>query len=174
MKSNKRYTTQTFTKRVDHDGGLHRSALKLAEPTFCEKCGSIYTDGRWAAKTDVPVGDDVKHRHWRPGKPTRCPACKQMESGVVGGYLSLDGDFFKHHRIDIENLIKNEAQRSAEDNPLSRIMNWHEPEGKLMIETTTEHLAQRLGHALKKAFDGDVQYDFSHENKVMRVSWHRD
>jgi hypothetical protein len=45
---------------------------------------------------------------------------------------------------------------------------------RLVISTTTEHLAQRLGHALEKAFDGEVRYHFSHENKLARVYWHRD
>lgn len=172
MKSTKKYTTQTFTKRVDHDGGLHRPARKLASPSFCKKCGAVYNDGHWILKTIAL--ESSKHGHWRPAKPVTCPACKQIESGVVGGYLSLGGGFLKLHRVDIENLIKNEAERSAEDNPLSRIMNQREIDGAILIETTTEHLAQRLGHALKKAFDGDVQYHFSEENKVTRVGWHRD
>ena len=46
--------------------------------------------------------------------------------------------------------------------------------GRLVITTTTEHLAQRLGHALEKAFGGEVRYDFSHENKLARVYWQRD
>jgi hypothetical protein len=33
-----------------------------------------------------------------------------------------------------------------------------------MVLTTTEHLALRLGRALKKAFDGKVRNDFLHEN----------
>ena len=45
---------------------------------------------------------------------------------------------------------------------------------ELLVETTTEHMAQRLGHALSRAFAGKVTYDFSHENKVARVNWHRD
>jgi hypothetical protein len=44
----------------------------------------------------------------------------------------------------------------------------------LTLATTTEHLAQRLGHALKKAFKGKVHYDFSHENKLAHVYWQRD
>jgi hypothetical protein len=45
---------------------------------------------------------------------------------------------------------------------------------KLTVTTTTEHLAQRLGHAVEKAFGGNADYDFSHENKLARVSWRRD
>ena len=47
-------------------------------------------------------------------------------------------------------------------------------DGKLTLSTTTEHLAQRLGRALEKAYDGKVEYDFSHENKLARVTWQRD
>jgi len=70
--------------------------------------------------------------------------------------------------------LRNEAERGAQDNPLARIMAWESAEDELVISTTTEHLAQRLGHALEKAFDGLVRYDFSHENKLARVYWERD
>jgi len=71
--------------------------------------------------------------------------------------------------------LHNEAERAAEDNPLARIME-SKPEttDQLTITTTTEHLAQRLGHALEKAYDGKVRYDFSHENKLAHVYWQRD
>jgi hypothetical protein len=43
-----------------------------------------------------------------------------------------------------------------------------------IVTTTNEHLAMRLGHALENAFAGKVRYGFSHENKLVRVRWHRD
>ena len=172
MRSNKRYTTQTFTKRVDHEGGLHRSVEKPAEPTFCTDCSAIYSDGHWIAKEAATEGR--KHEHWRPANPTKCPACRQIENHMVGGYLSIGGDFLNSHRSDIEHLIDAEAKRAYEDNPLSRIMNRIANDDEVAIETTTEHLAQRLGHALKKAFHGDVSYNFSDENKMVRVKWYRD
>jgi len=70
--------------------------------------------------------------------------------------------------------ILNEAKRAGQDNPLARILKLQESDGhKLTVATTTEHLAQRLGHAVEKAFGGQVRYNFSHENKIARVSWHR-
>jgi hypothetical protein len=45
--------------------------------------------------------------------------------------------------------------------------------GRLMLATTTEHLAQRLGRSMHKAFKGEVRYDFSHENKLAHVYWSR-
>jgi hypothetical protein len=172
MRNAKSYTNQTFTKRVDHDGGLHREPRKLAEPTFCQECRAIYSGGRWvhggAAETNS------KHKHWRPANSVRCPACKQIQNGTAGGYVSIGGDFLKEHGSEIQNLVENESARALEDNPLSRIIKREAINDRLIIETTTEHLAQRLGHALKKAFDGEVQYNFSHENKMTRVLWNRE
>ena len=77
--------------------------------------------------------------------------------------------------MKIEHLLRNEAERAAEDNPLARIMEWKRGDGhKLTVTTTTEHLAQRLGGALEKAFGGNTHYDFSHENKLARVNWQRE
>lgn len=85
------------------------------------------------------------------------------------------GDFFATHCDEIEQLLRNEAARAAEDNPLARIMEWERPDiDTLVLATTTEHLAKRLGQSLEKAFCGKVHYDFSHENKLARVRWHRD
>jgi len=112
---------------------------------------------------------------WRPSQMTICPSCKQKTTGEPRGFVFLDGAFFTTHQDEIENLLRNEAARAAEDNVLARILEWRRGNGhKLSVTTTTEHLAQRLGHALEKAFDGDVNYDFSHENKLTRVSWQRD
>ena len=105
---------------------------------------------------------------------TVCPACQTKRTGEPRGFVYLDGTFFEAHHEEIELLLSNEAERAAEDNPLARIMEWKRGDGhKLTVSTTTEHLAQRLGHALEKAFSGRVEYDFSHENKLARVNWLR-
>ena len=173
MRSNKRYTNTTFTKRVDHEAGRHRAKRALQEPAVCGSCGGVYIKRRWTT-ADTERGTH-EPEHWRPAKLTTCPACVQAQEGVPSGYVYLKGAFLIAHRDEIERLLRNEAERAAEDNPLARIMLWKENgDGKLTLSTTTEHLAQRLGHALEKAFDGKVEYDFSHENKLARVTWQRD
>ncbi|MBI4469834.1 MAG: hypothetical protein HY650_11000 [Acidobacteria bacterium] len=93
---------------------------------------------------------------------------------MPAGYVYIEGGYFQTHRDEIEHLLRNEASRAAEDNPLARIMGWElEGTSRLSLATTTEHLAQRLGHALEKAFGGKVRYVFSHENKLARVTWSR-
>lgn len=173
MRSKKEYSNVTFSKRVDHDSGRHRGPRAPNEPAKCGTCGAVYFDRRWRqAGTPTNIG---KHKHWRPEVISVCPACKKKKEGLPGGFVYISGDFLPSHREQIERLLDNEAERAAVDNPLARTMKREMDEnGRLVISTTTEHLAQRLGHALEKAFDGDVRYHFSHENKLSRVYWHRD
>ncbi|MEW6735328.1 MAG: BCAM0308 family protein [Acidobacteriota bacterium] len=173
MRSNKRYTNATFTKRVDHETGQQPTSGAPTEPRVCKVCGALYVDRRWTITDARP--ENTKHQRFRTPQLVICPACEQQRKDVPGGYLHIEGAFFATHRDEIERLLSNEAERAAQDNPLARIMKWERSnEKKLTLTTTTEHLAQRLGHALEKAYCGKVRYDFSHENKLAHVWWHRD
>jgi hypothetical protein len=97
-----------------------------------------------------------------------------VSEGTWRGELRVSGEFFAAHREEIEHLLHNEVARCLADNPLARIVRWIPVNhASLTVTTTTEHLAKRLGHALRKAFDGTVHYEFSHENKFAHVSWRR-
>ena len=133
----------------------------------------MYANRRWTAANSDSGSE--QHKHWRPAQKTICSACEQKHSGEARGFVYLDGDFFISHQEEIEQLLNNEAERAAEDNPLARIMELKRGDGhQLTVSTTTEHLAQRLGHALEKAFGDKTNYDFSHENKLARVNWLRE
>ena len=173
MRSKKPYTNVTFTKRVDHDGGRHRPSRAMSEPAVCQDCGAVYANRRWT--TAGSGSENERHKHWRPSQKIVCPACTQLRSGEPRGFVFLDGAFYDAHHEEIQQLMRNEAERTAQDNPLARIMEFkRDRKHKLTITTTTEHLAQRLGHVLEKAFGGTTEYDFSHENKLARVKWRRD
>ena len=174
MKTQKRYSNSTFSKRVDHEAGRHRGPRAQSEPAKCSMCGAVYSDRRWTV-AGTPKKKSGKHRHWHTQAITVCPGCMKKQEGLAAGFVYLSGEFLPSHRQEIERLLDNEAERAAFDNPLAQIMGRETDEkGRLVITTTTEHLAQRLGHALEKAFDGEVYYHFSHENKLTRVYWHRD
>lgn len=175
MQTTKRYTNQTFTKHVDDDKGRHRTPRAIKEPAVCEVCGDRYANRRWTLKAkEAPATADATHTAFRPATPVVCPACQRMRDGVPSGFVHLKGAFLEKHRDEIKQMLDNEATRSLEDNPLGRIMYWKDEGGRLTIATTTEHLAQRLGHAVSKAFHGEARYDFSHRNKLAHVWWSRD
>ncbi|HYL99658.1 MAG TPA: BCAM0308 family protein [Blastocatellia bacterium] len=171
MRTSKRYTNTSFTKRVDHQE-RHVSRRAAKEPKVCSICGSVYEGRRWVSQQEAL--NKARPAGWKAVASTLCPACLQERSGVPGGVVYVDGEFLAAHRDEIQRIIENEAERAGRVNPLARILAWEKQDNeRLTVTTTTEHLAQRLGHALEKAFGGEVRYGFSHENKFARVWWHR-
>jgi hypothetical protein len=166
--------TSTFKKRVDHESRRFRPPPKPDEPGVCRECGAVFTNGRWYAP-DSKAKTTTKAQ-WQPENLIVCPACQLSREGEPRGFLYLKGTFLMGHREEIEHLLRNEAARAAQDNPMARILELKrsDDDKELTITTTTEHLAQRLGRSLEKTFAGDTQYDFSHENKLARVTWQRD
>ena len=170
MRTTKPYTNATFTKRVDYDGGRHRTKRAPTEPRYCPHCGAVYAKRRWVAPGHTGLVTLAA-----PAISTTCPACAAVATGVARGHLKLEGSFVAAHRHELEALLRNEAGRAADDNPTVRIMRWENgPRGSFSIATTTEHLTQRLGHALNRAFGGQIRYGFSHANKFARAVWRRD
>jgi hypothetical protein len=173
MTSSKPYTNATFTRRVDHDGGRHHTPRSQPEPAICEVCNAYYSHRRW--QFAKPAHESDKPHSWKEVHRTVCPACRQEAHGEPRGFLYVSGDFVATHHGDIARLLFNESDRAAEDNPLARILSFESLErDTITVTTTTEHLVQRLGHALNKAYGGEVHYGFGHEDKLTRVTWHRD
>lgn len=170
MRSPKRYSNVTFTKRVDHDGGRHRPPRAPKEPRVCQRCGARYARRRWTDGRTIPRSREAPER--TRGR-VLCPACIQTIAGPPSGFLRVSGAFLRDHHDDVVAVLRIEARRAAEDNPLARIMSWRDLWSRIEVTTTTPHLVQRLGHKLQKAYGGTVKYDFSHENQVARVTWSR-
>jgi len=152
-------TTDPYMPR----GGSQKTAV-------CEGCHAVYHNKRWSA--DPKLYDTVMQG---PAVATLvCPACLKIRDNFPGGLVTLRGDYVLSHRQDLMSLIRNEEERARGFNPLERIMSVRENgHGSLVIATTNEKLAQRLGRALKKAFHGAVAYQWSHDNKLVRVDWER-
>lgn len=169
MRGNKAYSNVGFTRRVDRAAGAHRGPKAHKEPLVCGACGNVYVKRRWILATDP--------RAWllaRTADAVTCPACQAATVGSPRGFLRLEGAFFVAHRPDIVRLLMREAERAAEDNPLARIISWDNREADVLtVSTTTEHLVERLGHAVVNAYGGDIDYGFSHENKFARGKWRR-
>lgn len=158
------------SKRIYY-GADHPSKDKKKGAMACTDCGAVFANGRWAFGTDIVPGDDPKVL--RPA-PVVCPACEQVRNGEPNGFLFVRGAFAVEHAREITNLVNNEAERMARENPLWRIMSWESSVPELMITTTTTHLAQHLGRALRGAFAGELDHSFSDDHTMVRVYWTRD
>jgi len=139
--------------------------------SVCGSCRAVYRNKRWYADEKTGVTAAVA----RGVELTVCPACLKIRDDFPGGIVTLKGGYVLAHKQEIMHLVRNEEERARGFNPLERIMAFKENGyGSLVITTTNEKLAQRLGRALKKAFHGDVSYRWSHDDKLVRVEWLRD
>ncbi|HUL72183.1 MAG TPA: hypothetical protein VLT86_03730 [Vicinamibacterales bacterium] len=170
MRTHKPYTNVTFTRRVDYDGGRKRAPRAAGGVLICPECGAVYAKGRWTTASDPRT-----RRLAAVAGRRLCRACQMADRHQTRGYLSLRGGFLAKHEPEIEVLLENEAARAAEDNPLGRILDWDRSiPGVLTVSTSTEHLVERLGRAVHRAFGGEIDYGFSHANKFAHAYWVRD
>ncbi|NIR30489.1 MAG: ATPase [Gammaproteobacteria bacterium] len=141
----------------------YMSKRKLPEPTLCPECGAVFHNGRWAW-ADQPQGANQE----------RCPACRRIRERVPAGFLTLSGGFFQHHRQEILNLVRNIEAREKANHPLKRIMGAEEHEDGLVMTFTDPHLARGAGEAVEDAYEGELDYTYSPDEYMLRVTWRRD
>ncbi len=147
-------------KEKRHD--VYQDRSKLPEPTQCPRCYAIYIDGRWTWKKT----NSVKYQ-------TLCPACRRIEDNYPAGFVRLTGPFYRQHRDEIINLVRNVESKEKELHPLERIMNISDLNGTTEITTTGVHIARRIGEALSRAYKGDFDMQYVEDDKSIRVQWER-
>lgn len=143
---------------------LTQQHKKVREGSICQTCGAIYRHKRWRRSSVLPVS--LNH-----GKEILCPACLKIRGGNSCGVVLLKWDQFSQHRGDLLNLINNVGKRAQGMNVLERIIRVQESSSSVEIETTTGTLAQRIGRAVEKAYHGTLSYQWSHDEKLVRVNW---
>ena len=178
MRRTKRYTTQSFKKKekVEDPYKIRRAPRGLR---VCPECQSVYHHKRWSlpspsSEISQPKSDRATEKAGKPimvPQPFLCPACRKIRDGYAEGFVSIQWTDWLAHKADILNMIHHEENRAIQVNPLQRIMTIRTRSDGADIETTTERMAQRIGRDLKRAFHGQVQYKWSHKDKLARVEW---
>jgi hypothetical protein len=160
-------TIDGFRQIHRHDGifqefvhDAYKASGKLHEPTVCSQCGAVFHAGRWQW-IKAPSN----------AHPSTCPACRRIHDHFPAGFLSLKGDFFNTHRDEIMHLIYHHEHHERAEHPLKRIMTVDEEDGATVVSTTDIHLARGMGEALHRAYQGELQYHYSPEQNLLRVSW---
>jgi NMD protein affecting ribosome stability and mRNA decay len=151
----------------EHNLGAERSDPyqakgKYREPAQCSDCGAVFHRGRWAWGT---AGADAEK--------ALCPACRRIREKLPAGTIELRGPFSVEHRQDLLRLVRNEAEREGKEHPLHRLMQVEEGADRVDITTTDIHLPRRIGEALKRAYDGELDIKHGADEYTVRVHWYR-
>jgi NMD protein affecting ribosome stability and mRNA decay len=137
---------------------------KLHEPTRCPQCGAVFQNGRWVW-SKAPVQD---------AEEALCQACQRINDGYPAGEVHVSGAFVPAHKSEIVGLMRNIEQAENADHALNRIMGIDENDEGLVVRTTDIHLPHAIGHALKDAWEGDLNVHYDEEGYFARVEWRRD
>lgn len=150
-------------KEEIHDPYMARSKPK--EPTVCPECHAVFHKGRWQWSTE-PVSD---------AHEMMCPACERIRDDMPAGILTLTGAFLGKHRDEILKLIQNKVEEEKAEHPMKRLMGVEDgPEGELIVKFTDLHLPRGTGEAIERAYDGDLEIQYTKESNLVRVYWNRD
>ena len=140
------------------------------EASLCTVCQALYQNKRW-------FFDEQLARRLGGTKKVReivCPTCRKIKDHYPEGVLTLSGDFFKERKEEILTLLKNEAARVSNRSVQDRVIKMTaEGKDRLVVETTTEKLAQRLGRAVYRAYKGALDFRWAEMNRFVRVYWSR-
>jgi NMD protein affecting ribosome stability and mRNA decay len=159
-------------KKFGHAGRVN-DPYELAagqEAAVCQECRALYQGKRWFFEENLYN----KLAGTKKVREVVCPTCRKIKDHYVEGYLTLSGDFLVAHKDKIVQLLEKEAakvgRRSVDDRIIKVVP---EGDGKLVVETTTEKLAQHLGRTIYKAYKGDLSFSWSETHKFVRVYWSR-
>ena len=120
-------------------------------------------------------GDELKRTISRKGAEKRlCPGDVRLQKRQVEGVVTLTGAFLESHRREIINLVRRVAREARKRKVSARIFEVVDEGGKFTIETTDEHLAERMGKEVEKAFKGELVIKWQEKDTFARVAWRRD
>lgn len=142
----------------------YRPKAGLPEGTSCKGCGIIYRNKRWQIET-APPG--------RAAGEILCPACQRIAGQDPAGVVTLSGPYLAQHKEEILNTVRQQERKHREKNPLGRIMEIKEEDGQITVTTTEDKLAQKIGREVYKSQRGELHYQWSHDQRMVRVAWMR-
>ena len=145
-------------KRVDP----YQPRGKYREPTICTDCDAVFRRGRWTHGST----SDGAHRD-------RCPACRRIHDKLPAGWVTLEGAFYTEHRKELLQLVRHEAENERSEHPLNRIMDVEEQPDRAIVSTTDIHTPHRIGAAIQRAYQGELQERYGHDEYSVRVVWRR-
>lgn len=144
-----------------------RRTGRPADPSACERCGAVFQHRVWQRS------GRVAHAVLERAAWTVCPACRQVQAQEGCGRVVIKGTFVRAHEPEIRARLANVAAHAERTQPERRIVSIERTRGTLDVVTTSQKLAHRLVHELKKAFRGRAAYSWSDDGTLF-ATWQRD
>lgn len=135
---------------------------KEAGAAACRRCRATRLAGCWSWKEAPADAERIL-----------CPACQRIDDNFPAGYVTIKGAFLAAHRDEIVNVVMARAERARVEHPLQRIIGMQEVGGGVLVTTTDVHLARGIGVALRDAFKGELDLDYSKDENLVRATWSR-
>ena len=148
----------------EHVHDPYKTRLKLSEPAVCPDCGAVFHQGRWQWVEITPTDAHEE----------LCQACHRTKDKYPAGTLTLSGGFIKGHKDEILHLVLNQEELEKGAHPLHRIMGIEQEPGQIVVSTTDIHLPRRIGEAVRKAYQGALDFSYEEEAYFLRVNWTRE
>ncbi len=138
------------------------------EGTVCERCGAMYARRTWRRD------HAVTHAALARARWAICPGCQQTREGEYHGRVLLRGAYVAANEEAIRRRIQNVVERARFTQPERRLVSVERQGKAIEVLTTSQKLAHRVVHELKKAFRGRASYRWSDRDGSLLATWERD
>ena len=153
--------------RGDKSPAVARKTPRPREPAICRRCGSVFARRTWRADRAL-THDLLSRASW-----TVCPACTEVGRAEGQGRVVISGGYAAAHEDAIRRRIRNVAARARFTQPQRRLVSAERSGAVLEVLTTSQKLAHRIVHELRKAFRGRARYAWSAADGSLLATWER-
>lgn len=138
-----------------------------ADPSACQYCGAFFTKKTWRRD------HRITHALLTTAEWAKCPACRQKRSGTAYGRIAIRGAFEGAAATALRRRIVNVGRRAEHTQPEHRVISVQRADQGLEVLTTSQNLAHRIVHELKKAFGGRASYRWSAADGYLEATWRK-
>jgi NMD protein affecting ribosome stability and mRNA decay len=137
---------------------------RLREPSVCERCGALFRRRVWRRN------ESTTHALLARTRWTVCPACKPAQEATYIGRVRIPGPTTDALEALIRRRVRNVAKWASAAQPERRLVSMERDGDVLEILTTSQKLAHRIVHELKKILGGHATYEWSDDGSLF-ATW---
>jgi RNA polymerase subunit RPABC4/transcription elongation factor Spt4 len=133
---------------------------------MCERCAAIFQRKTWRSGRKL-TGTLLERTTW-----TVCPACAQTKGrDEYYGKVVVRGLMGSPTADQVLRRIQNVGRRAEATQPEHRVLSLRWNDDVLQVLTTSQKVAHRIAHELKKAFGGTATYSWADRDGTLLAVW---